>query len=175
MELDMLDGTDDDKHSSAGFVEISKVFLTQDAFSFRTEPFDRVLLRLDFSMLLPDSTILNWYSLESGITMDNFSLWMWARRGVTWKRHIRGQKTSSCITSFWNTTIRLAHLWSVWSSTSSTQTCPNDFFTRLVTLTSLHILHFVQWHQQHFNQNEEHNPKTSLAGHAKVCICLNSR
>ena len=38
MEAGLLDDTDDDKHNGAGFVGVSTLFATENAFYFGTEP-----------------------------------------------------------------------------------------------------------------------------------------
>ncbi len=40
MEINSLDDVEDGEHNSVGFVEVSKIFLTEDAFLFATAPFD---------------------------------------------------------------------------------------------------------------------------------------
>ena len=42
MKFSLLDGGEGGKYIGAGFVEISKIFATQDVFLFEKEPFDRV-------------------------------------------------------------------------------------------------------------------------------------
>ena len=39
MEFGLLDGREDGEYNSVDFMEISKIFVMQDAFSFGTEPF----------------------------------------------------------------------------------------------------------------------------------------
>ena len=37
----LFDGGDDGEHNDVGFVEVTEIFLTQNAFFFGTESFDR--------------------------------------------------------------------------------------------------------------------------------------
>ena len=45
MKVDLFEGGDAIGRNGADLVEISKLFETQDAFFFRTEPFDRICLQ----------------------------------------------------------------------------------------------------------------------------------
>ena len=42
MKFGYLDGREDDQHTGAGFVEISNIFVMQDAIFFGMAPFDEI-------------------------------------------------------------------------------------------------------------------------------------